>query len=341
MASIDALVEWMLELVSGADLVNVVEDPASAIPVAFPPARVVALAPGSALASDACSCDGHYDDQIVAGVPHLLYSNDRSPRRARFTLLHELGHFVVRHLEPALLDLIDEAAGASGNPDTLEERACHAFAGRLLVPDAELDELIADGRPKPDHVIALYMRRRASWEAAAIRFAERLSGPSAIVIVRNRGSIGFCASSPGLTSWWPRGSALDPSGPLMRATERPARAQPDTFRYDLPGATKLWCDVRQAWPGLGVAVMGDRPSGGQLNLLPATDDEWGRLYCLRCGELREGEWCFECRGARCDECGACGCYRRAPERLCEGACGLLKGLGTFDAGSDVCRDCLG
>lgn len=340
MVSTDPLVEWMLDAVAGADLPGVVADPAAGIPTVFPPARVVALAPGADLGSDACSCDGHYDDQIVPGVPHLLYSNDRAPRRARFTLLHELGHLVIRHLEPALLDLIDEAAGRHGDPELLEERVCHAFAGRLLLPDAELDEVIGDGPPRPDHVIELYMRRRASWEAAAIRFAERLRGPAAVVIVRSPGVVGFSASSPGLTSWWPRDSSFDPLGPLMRATDRPARSQPDTFRYDLPGATKLWCDVRQAWPGLGVALMADRPSNRQLNILPPADDEWGRLYCLRCGELREGEWCFDCRGARCDECGACGCYRRAPERLCE-ECGLLKGLGTFDAGWDVCRDCVG
>jgi hypothetical protein len=301
----------------------------------------VALAPGTQLTSDTCSCDGHYDDQIVPGVPHLLYRNDRAPRRARFTLLHELGHLVIRHVEPALLDLVDEAAGRRGDPELLEERVCHAFAGRLLVPDTELDVVIGDGPPTPQHVIELYTRRRASWEAAAIRYAERLRGPAAVLIVRTPGLVGFCASSPGLTSWWPRGSALDPSGPLMHATDRPARAVPDTFRHDLAGAMKLWCDIRQPWPGLGVAVMGDRPSDGQLNFLPIADDEWGRLYCLRCGELREGDWCFECRGARCNECEACGCYRRAPERICEGECGLLKGLGAFAAGSEICRDCVG
>src|SRR5438128_1632410 len=121
MASTDALVEWMLESVAGADLPGVVADPAAGIPTAFPPARVVALAPGVVLGSDTCSCDGHYDDQIMPGVPHLLYGNDRAPRRARFTLLHELGHLVIRHLEPSLLDLIDEAAGALGDPEMLEE----------------------------------------------------------------------------------------------------------------------------------------------------------------------------------------------------------------------------
>ncbi len=339
MAATDALVAWMLEVVDGADLPGVVANPETAIPRAFPPARVVALAPGTDLGSDACSCDGHYDDLIVPGIPHLLYSIDRAPRRARFTLLHELGHLVIRHLEPAMLDLIDETAGRRGDPEVLEERACHAFAGRLLVPDSELDEVIGDRPPNPDHIIELHMHGRASWEAAAIRYAERLRGSAAVVVVRRAGVVGFSASSPGLTSWWPRGSAFDPGGPLIHATDRPARSQPDTFRYELPGALKLWCDVRQAWLGLGVAVMTDRPSDRRPNLLPATDEEWGRLYCLRCGELREGEWCFECRGARCNDCGACGCYRRPPERLCE-LCGLLKGIGTFGEGADVCVDCL-
>lgn len=340
MANLEPIVELMLDVVPHGVRPQLTEDPVAAIPAQFPPARVVALSAGTGPGSDACSCDGYYDDQIVPGVPHLLYLGGRSPRRVRFTVLHELGHLVVRHLEPELLDLLDDAAGVDGDVEQLEERACHRFAGRLLISDELLDEVINGGCVSPAHLIELYMTRRASWEAAAVRLAGRIKGQGAVVVVRSAGAVGFAVSAPSLGSWWPRGSALDPSGPLTKATTRPCRAQPDTFRYDLPGALRLWCDILQPWPGLGVAVMAERPSDGRLNILPPGDEEWARLYCLRCGELREGDWCFDCKGARCEECGACGCYRRAPERLCEGGCGLLKGFGAFDKGSEVCRDCL-
>lgn len=340
MARIDTIVELMFEVVPPDLLNDLSTDPTVLIPKRFPPTQVVPVAGGTPLRSDACSCDGYYEDQLVPGVPHLLYVEARTPRRSRFTVLHEFGHLVIRHLEPDLLDVLDEEAGPSGDVGQLEERTCHAFAGRLLIPDAELAAVVGGGAFDPQHVIDLYNRRGASWEAAAVRLAGAMRGSGAVVVVRRAGHVGFSASAPGLARWWPRESRLDPAGPLARATSRPCRSQPDTFRYGLPGAITLWCSVRQPWAGLGIATLSDRPPGGKLNLLPKAEDEWARLYCLRCGELREGEWCFDCREARCNECGACGCYRPAPQRLCEGPCGMLKGLGTFDSGSDVCRDCL-
>lgn len=340
MARVDTIVELMLEVVPADLLAGLSADPAVLIPRRFPPAQVLPVAGGTPLRSDACSCDGYYEDLLVPGVPHLLYVEAHTPRRSRFTILHEFGHFVIRHLEPDLLDVLDEEAGQRGNVGHLEERACHAFAGRVLISDAELAGIMVESPVGPQHVIDLYNRYGASWEAAAVRLAGAMRGPGAVVVVRRPGHVGFSASTPSLAHWWPRQSPLDPGGPLSRATSRACRSQPDTFRYGMAGAITLWCSVRQPWSGLGIAVLSDRPPDGKLNLLPRAEDDWARLYCLRCGELREGEWCFECRGATCNECGACGCYRPAPQRLCEGPCALMKGLGTFDSGSDVCSDCL-
>lgn len=335
-----AIVELMAELVPAAVRASLVADPAAQIPLRFRPARTYALAELPA-GHDECSCDGYYETDVLPGVPLLLYRDDASPRRVRFTLLHELGHHLVRHVAPDLLDLLDEAAGRHGSPGALEERACHLFAGRLLVPDGMLADEVGAGPPTPDHVAALYRRSGASWEATAVRVAGAMRGAGAVVLVREAGRIAFAASSPTLGSWWPRRSTTAPAGPLARALTRPATAAYDAFRAGLPHEQLLWCDVRLSYAGLAVAVMADRPSDGRLNVLPEPDAEWGTLYCERCGELREGEWCSDCRSARCEHCEACGCYRRPTERRCEGPCGLLQGPGAYRPGSDVCRDCLG
>ena len=334
-----AAVELMHELIPNDSRRALAQDPETSIPLLFPPLSLRALSSSVDGLPEECSCDGYYEAELLPDRPIIIYRRDVSSRRVRFTLLHELGHHLIRSVEPDLLDVIDDLAGRRHAPDDVEERACHEFAGQLLVPTAAMDDVIGQGAPSPDHVAELYRRCRSSWEATAMRVASRLKGEAAVVLVRDRGRISFAASAPGLVGWWSRGSPSQPGGPLSMAVDRPATAAEDVFRWDLPGATRLWCDVRQPYDGLGVAVLTDRPSRPRLNILTPVSREWGRLYCERCGELREGEWCYECRGAACEHCQACGCWRRPKERLCEGPCGLLKGPGAFRPGEGVCKDC--
>jgi len=337
---IDDLVDLMLELVPSGARQTLVDDPAQEVPRWYPPARTQVLALGDPLGVDRCSCDGTYDTDLLPGVPILIFGNDKSPRRARFTLLHELGHHLIRGVEPSLLDLIDDVAGDHGSPEALEERVCHAFAGRLLVSDEALTSVIGAGQVGPDTVVDLWERCGASWEATAIRAAQTMTGHGAVVIIRQRGVISFSASSPGLVSWWSRASPVKPGGPLETALEHPARDRAETFRYGLPGAEALWCESRVHHPGFAIAVLHDRPFHTKLNILDPEDREWDGGDCERCGGARVGDWCYECKSIRCVDCGVCGCWRRPPERLCEGPCGLILGQGAFDSGEDVCRDCL-
>jgi hypothetical protein len=337
------IVDWMIERVPADDRDELRQDPLNTIRTLWPDLQLVPLA-GLPAGNDDCSCDGYYDTELVPGRPNLVFATDPSPRRVRFTLLHELGHHIIRTAAPELLDLIDDSAGDDATPDDLrdtEEHCCHTFAGTILVPASLLAEVIGAGQPRPDDVHELYKRSGASWEATAVGIAGRANRPTAIILVRAAGTITFCASSPGLRPGWRRQSRVQPHGALDRALELAITAKSDLYRYGLSYERSMWCDVRHPYSGLAVAVLSDTPSNGQVNLLPEATKPWERdTFCERCGGARTVGWCDQCVGKRCEDCGECGCYRRAPERLCEGPCMQLKGLGAFTSHDTICNDCL-
>lgn len=73
-------------------------------------------------------------------LPIIVFSAE-APARSAFTLMHELGHIVLR--ESAISG--GERAIGGGSHDRKVERWCDRFAAAFLIPEAELAEL----RPKP------------------------------------------------------------------------------------------------------------------------------------------------------------------------------------------------
>jgi len=133
-------------------------------------------------------------------VPWILYRSDVVAARLLFTLLHELGHHLIRHVDPDLLDTVDQLAGPAGTPENTEELLCHEFAGEVLIPTSMLDAVIGAQRPEPRHVAMLHDASDASWEAAAVRVAHRLAGRGAVVLIVRLaswllGAIGRAAST--------------------------------------------------------------------------------------------------------------------------------------------------
>src|SRR5438128_1023017 len=155
-----------------ADLTE--EDPAAAIEVHFPPVRIKAL-PVAHLGDD-CSTDGFYDSEIEPGRPWILYADDASPERVRFTLLHELGHHLLATSATHLLDDIDRIGHSPEGAKRTEELVCHAFAGNLLVPEALVDSIMAGDQLVPQHVVELHAQSWGSWEAVSVRASERIRG---------------------------------------------------------------------------------------------------------------------------------------------------------------------
>lgn len=65
------------------------------------------------------------------GKPVILYNQDRSPMRIRFTVAHELGHLVLGHVAPGRRTTINREPSPADDPI---ETAANQFAARLLAP---------------------------------------------------------------------------------------------------------------------------------------------------------------------------------------------------------------
>jgi IrrE N-terminal-like domain len=329
-----ALVELVAPIID--DLAN--EDPAVAVEAYFDPLRVRSL-PAMHLSNSECSIDGYYETNLDPARPWILYADDVSPARARFTILHELGHHLVATIAERLLDDLDVIGGSPAGAIQAEEAVCRRFAGRVLIPQHLVDAEVEAQSLRPEHVIELHNGSHASWEAAAVRAAEAATTKAAVLLIREPGEIAFTATSSRMPNGrWPRGSHAQPDGALARAlgTER-QRAIKDIYRWNLAFAEQLYCDTTLVHDHLAVAVLSERPSDKRFDILENVEPSWKEKeeFCLRCGDERNIGWCDTCRGRRCRSCGSCGCNPPVENPLCPN-CFLHN---PFRPGATICRDC--
>lgn len=308
------------------------EDPVLALEVHFAPLQVRPLAATEAPGTETCSTDGYYEADLDPARPWIVYADDVAPQRARFTLVHELGHHLLQTDACDLLDPIDQVGS---DAQAAEEQVCHALAGLVLVPD----HLVPDGPLTPESIVAAHEASGASWEATAVRLIRSSTEPAAVVLVREAGTVAFGAASPSLGSgWWARGAELDRHGPLWNAPTRSIRSQPDTYRFGLPGARRMFVDSVPVDGHLAVAVMTMTPSDGHFEVLTDPAPAWREdaKMCLFCPAERGTGWCELCSGRRCDECGRCGCDGAPLEHPHCDVCGRRE---AHRPGAPMCRSC--
>jgi transcriptional regulator with XRE-family HTH domain len=81
--------------------------------------------------------------------PVIGVHSGHGPQRRRFTIAHELGHAVMRHLDSYHVDLGDASEhGEPPNYDWRQERAANDFAASILMPADFVRELVVDD-PSP------------------------------------------------------------------------------------------------------------------------------------------------------------------------------------------------
>ena len=68
---------------------------------------------------------------FVEDTPIILYNKACSPERIRFTVSHELGHIVLRHVAPGTVTTANREPSPNDDP---QETAANQFAARLLAP---------------------------------------------------------------------------------------------------------------------------------------------------------------------------------------------------------------
>jgi IrrE N-terminal-like domain len=298
----------------------------------WPDLRVL-LVPDEA-ARQGCSVAGGY--RHATRPPTLVVAASTSRRRRAFTALHELGHHLQRNDVALALRTLDRSDG-----EAVEEAACDAFAGRVLLPDRLVERHIGPRGPAASDVVALYNESGASRAACCVRAAERLSGLGAVVLLEPTGLVSFAAAH-GLV---PPARGSDQSGtPLLRAAlGRGGRAAMDTVVHYHDGSTSdlLYGDCAPCDGYLVAVLVTDRaawvpfapPRPGTAR---RTRSSW---ICETCQDefVPQEPPCQRCGQPRCPERGHCGCTA-ATERVCQG-CFLTKHVSQFASSDTHCRDC--
>ena len=101
---------------------------------------------------------------FVGETPVILYDDTPLPQRIRFTIAHELGHLVLRHVRPGQGTTVNREPSSTDDP---RETEANVFAARLLAPACVLWALELH---KPEEIAELC---RISLQSAKFR-AERM-----------------------------------------------------------------------------------------------------------------------------------------------------------------------
>lgn len=141
----------------------------------------------------------------------------------RFTLAHELGHYMLPEHAEKMFRKSDEQILSMGGDyrrkDPLEFEA-DTFASALLLPERFARDVARATRPTVDGIIALSTSFLVSVSAAAIRTAELTDEPMA-VILSYKGKCEWCARSPTLAQHgWALRSLKNDRAPHGSATSR-------------------------------------------------------------------------------------------------------------------------
>lgn len=99
---------------------------------------------------------GHFfsadDTQNQSGQPAIVFNTDDSSARQRFTIAHELGHYVLGH-GTSPRDTSKVLDGPVGSPN---ERAANQFAAHLLMPADAVRMMTSQGHASTDALAKIF-----------------------------------------------------------------------------------------------------------------------------------------------------------------------------------------
>lgn len=188
------------------------------------------------MALDVDSCEGmlvrNPNDTTEWGI---FYNGKASPERRRFTIAHELGHFILHRGQQQSFNCDKESVYSGIDSIRAIEREADDFAGNLLMPGDLMREWISNQCIDLHMLSAIAKRFQVSFEALCIRFI-KFTTQRAILVYWDNGYVKY--------EW--RSSSAVKTRARIRRNGDPAEPLPDTLAGDN--------SVEQEWDGMEMSA---------------------------------------------------------------------------------------
>lgn len=332
------LAELLVAAFTNDERADLSDDPVTAI--ATLTGLTVVVRPRSDFVDSSCSIEGLY----MEDTQRIEIASAASPRRTKFTALHELGHHLVRRDQVTAKVLADAHKVKAEYSHRVEERIVDAFAAEILVPRVEAEVILNERAPTASDVNLLFELTSGSREACCVRAAQYMRRDGYVLLAEGR-TVLFGATS-GDAYPIRRGTLQDEDHLLDRAFRNgTARLDQVRMRHGTGLQSPEYGGDAMLANGYTFAVLTsstELPWGGSRD--PGDSNPKGFEFdCPRCG-FNEHSWkrCPKCNEPTCPICHWCSCDTRRQVRLAEKrctACRLRFPASHFAPDSEKCRDC--
>jgi IrrE N-terminal-like domain len=262
--------------------------------------------------------------------------------RDGFTLLHELGHWLVERTPP-----IQREVGAGADPSAACEAVCDMFAAEILMPDASIAGRFDPLSPTAENLRELWNGDRLARYAATSAVARRIDSAAGVIVVnKKRWEAASASATPNRRGVWP--GVLPWAGqPLPPIDELKGLQAGQSLRGRLE-----WLSLDGRSESVHVDALADDVAlylvVSAANIWRERDDvdeglaesrRWpSRVYpCCGQGRSHARFPCGTCGEYPCPKCRRCQCERDA-EAVCV-RCNV-QAVGRLDE-HGVCTDCRG
>jgi hypothetical protein len=238
----------------------------------------------------------------------VLYAPSPFSKRKYFTMLHELGHKLADDEEDGeILDWLGELK----NEREVIEQVCDLVAGRLLVLDSTLDEVLGGERPTGKALARLHCESNASREACAVALSRRLGCPGFITVIRD--DIVTFTSRLGEPKPAPWRDVPLPTGHPLRSMGDGAIQTMESWWPDFAGTRHRYYQHALCAEPWTYAVFAENDLWGVVRLhLPREEKRTAPgepvdFECPNCGLKRRTRTfrCNSCGGPTCPQCEYC------------------------------------
>jgi len=183
------------------------------------------------MAHGLASCEGMLVRNSKDAAEWGIFYNGRArPERRRFTIAHELGHFILHRSTQTRFNCDKDSVYAGHETLRLIEREADEFASNLLMPGDLMRAWISHQRIDLHILSAIAKRFQVSFEALCIRFI-KFTPQRAILVYWDNGFVKY--------EW--RSSSAIKTRARIRRTDDPSEPPPETLAAD--------ADVEQEWDG--------------------------------------------------------------------------------------------